>query len=183
MRTIRISTKEKKLEDMTLPATMERDALWCEFVPGPQLEFVVDNQSLADLANIHAKVTNDFYRPSVDRIRTNIQRAFAGYFSHKAGYLDPVDWRPREFNCSADLVADCAIASKMGYQHAATRRDQATSDGQRCTPSLHRCRLRRRMRCSGVRRDRHLFGGRCDDTYVAWSPWPIPGQGFIFVSG
>ena len=27
-------------------------------------------------------------------------------FAYKAGFLQPVDWRPREFNKAADLVAD-----------------------------------------------------------------------------
>ena len=45
-----------------------------------------------------------------------------GHFGDKAGDLDPVDGRPREFNTPADLVADCAIATKSDMD--TLRRDE-----------------------------------------------------------
>ena len=80
---------------MALPQLLSRDALWTPEKALPELELVVDSQTLADLANIRTRVQNEIYRPIIDRIRTNLEIAFSNWFEQKAGYLDPVDWRPR----------------------------------------------------------------------------------------
>ena len=67
--------------------------------------FVVDNELLADLANLVALANNAFYMPIITRVR---QRLVALYdvFAYKCKTLNPVEWRPREFNQAADLLAD-----------------------------------------------------------------------------
>jgi hypothetical protein len=100
----------RDMAQVVLPCMLSRDSLWKEGIP--QLEFVVDNQTLADLANLRVRITNEHYRPVVNRIRTNLRFAFTSGFVHKAGCLDPVDWRPREFNTAADLVADHIIGNR-----------------------------------------------------------------------
>ena len=34
-------------------------------------------------------------------------KIFRTTFEYKAGFLDPIDWRPREFNTAADYAANC----------------------------------------------------------------------------
>ena len=44
------------------PLRLRRDRLW--ITSGiSQLEFIVDNQTVASLANIETKIANEFYRP------------------------------------------------------------------------------------------------------------------------
>ena len=76
----------------------------------PQLEFVVDNQVLASIANGVASVTNEFYRPALDRIRLHIHQLYGRHVEYKARFLDPIDWRPRECNAAADHVANCVLS-------------------------------------------------------------------------
>ena len=71
-----------------------------------QLEFVVDNQIVAGLANIEVHCTQKQYEAAVQRTRYRIMKLMTSTFDYKAGFLQPADWRPREFNSAADLVAD-----------------------------------------------------------------------------
>ena len=88
-------------DDLQLPTPLRRDELWDKNMDTMQLEFVVDNQLVAALANMEARCTNDFYRPVVLRIRSRIRRLMQHSFACKAVFLQPVDWRPREFNKAA----------------------------------------------------------------------------------
>ena len=38
-------------------------------------------------------------------------------FDYKSGFLQAVDWRPREFNSAADLVADHVLDKKTDVQN------------------------------------------------------------------
>ena len=76
-----------------------------------QLEFVVDNETLAHVSNGVCSVTNEYYRPPLDRIRTRLRFLYQSSFEYKAQFLDPIDWRPREFNTAADQVANNVIAN------------------------------------------------------------------------
>ena len=83
---------------------MHRDVLFeC---PGErtQLEFVVDNLAVAELANSTTAVHNDNYRSAVSRIRRSIGRLYQSW-GYKAEFLEPVDWRAREWNTGADHLA------------------------------------------------------------------------------
>ena len=91
---------------MELPITLNRDELWAADAATMQLEFVVDNELLARLANLEARCANESYKPVVQRIRSRIRKLMSHFFSYKAGFLQLVDWRPREFNEAADLIAD-----------------------------------------------------------------------------
>jgi hypothetical protein len=105
--------KRAKVWSMTaiaLPALLARDKLWTRGINRPQLEFVVDNQTLANIANGTARVTNPYYRAPLDRIRAGIGHLYGAHFEYKSAFLDPVDWRPREFNTAADHVANCVLA-------------------------------------------------------------------------
>ena len=48
----------------------------------------------------------------IERIRRNLRTSYKKAFEYKGGFLNPVEWRGREFNEAADLVADHVIASK-----------------------------------------------------------------------
>ena len=45
--------------------------------------FVVDNQAVAALANLGARISNDFYKPVVERMRLGLRTAFADPFWYK----------------------------------------------------------------------------------------------------
>jgi len=100
------------MTDLALPAFLARDGLWTRGVARTQLEFVVDNQKLANIANGLAAVANQFYQAPLDRIRAGLRQLFHAQFEYKATFLDPVDWRPREFNTAADHVANCVLAGQ-----------------------------------------------------------------------
>ena len=46
----------------------------------------------------------------LDRIRSRVRDLFQGTFVYKAEFLEPVDWRAREFNSAADYVCNCVFA-------------------------------------------------------------------------
>ena len=69
----------------------------------------MDNQCLACIANGTTGINNNFYNALLDRIRAHIADLYRTAFNYKAGFLDPVEWRPREFNKAADYVANCVL--------------------------------------------------------------------------
>ena len=71
-----------------------------------QLEFVVDNKTLADIADGISAVGSSHYRAPLGRIRQRLFDLYKNIFEYKCGFLDPVDWRPRERNAAADYVAN-----------------------------------------------------------------------------
>ena len=64
------------------------------------------------VANGTAKISNELYRAPLNRIRLCLRELSQHSFDQKAGYLDPVDWRPREYNKAADHVANCGLAER-----------------------------------------------------------------------
>ena len=54
-------------------------------------------------------MTNDFHKPTVDRIRAGMKVIYGDTFDFKAGFLWPVDWRPREFNKPPDALCNTAM--------------------------------------------------------------------------
>ena len=78
-----------------MPKLLRKDALWPHF-RAAQLEFVVDNETLAGLANVELSLSTATYQQSIGRIRHCLRRVFTKTFAPKAGYLNPVEWRPRE---------------------------------------------------------------------------------------
>ena len=103
--------KDWKMHQMPMPKQLNRDTLWTKGLPRPQLEFVVDNQAVAEIANGTGRITNDRYKAPLSRIQTRLRELYSRRFEYKAGFLDPVDWRPREFNSAADHAANCVIVS------------------------------------------------------------------------
>eukprot|EP00973_Karenia_brevis_P040678 5628830-Karenia_brevis.AAC.1 len=77
-----------------------------------QVEFVVDNQTVAGLANATLAAKNPFYQPCVRRIRGRLAKLYMKHCQYKAGFYDPVDWRPREWNIGADYLANCALQAQ-----------------------------------------------------------------------
>ena len=69
-----------------------------------QLEFVLDNFSVAGLANSATSITNDKYGPLVTVIRRRLNDVYWLY-DDKASFVDPVAWRARERNKGADHLA------------------------------------------------------------------------------
>ena len=97
--------------DLPLPPKMKRDALFECRSPRVQVEFVVDNSALEGLANGNLAITNTTYAQPLHRIRERIAAIFRTC-DYKARFLEPVDWRAREWNCTADSLASLAIATK-----------------------------------------------------------------------
>ena len=100
---------------LPVPLEMTRDNLWTKGLSRLQLEFVVDNESLANVSNGIASVANEFYRAPLDRIRTRLLHMFRDCYEYKASFLDPVDWKPREFNRAADHIANCILDAEKRY--------------------------------------------------------------------
>ena len=69
-----------------------------------QLEFVVDNLAVAGLANSTTAIHNDAYGNAVCRIRRMLSKVYRSW-GYKASFLEPVDWRAREWNTGADHLA------------------------------------------------------------------------------
>ena len=97
------------LDDMAVPLRLQRDSLWTRHSAKPQLEFAVDNKTLADLINLEAHVTTPSYEAIVHRMRERCFALFWHTFGHKAGYLNTHDWRVRECNKAADLVCNVCL--------------------------------------------------------------------------
>ena len=85
---------------------LKRDDLWLPAARRPQPEFVVDNETIANLLNLEARVENEFYEPTIARMRQNTFTAFSEYYEYKGGYLSCHDWRPGEFNKQADAACN-----------------------------------------------------------------------------
>ena len=100
-----------RIEELQLPKLLARDEIWTTNIQHVQLEFVVDNEAVANISNGIIRVSNDFYKAPFDRIRNRLFCLYRERFEYKSGFLDPVDWRPREFNTAADHAANCALAS------------------------------------------------------------------------
>ena len=101
---------------LELPRQLQRDTLW--LVDGtPQLEFVVDNESLASLANIEISVVNPLYLTDVHRIRQGLLNIFETVFWPKGSYMNPVDWRPREFNGPPDTIYNWVLDQETDLNH------------------------------------------------------------------
>ena len=103
------SDKQKAVKGLRLPKKLNRDTLWNKNTPGLQLEFVVDNQILAGLGNLTLHIENEFNRPAIERIRNKLRTLYES-FSYKADIMDPIDWRSREYNKAAELIAGCVMA-------------------------------------------------------------------------
>jgi len=91
---------------------MNRDSLWECTSATPQLEFIVDSLTVAKVVNMQASCDNAYYRPAFDRMITKLAGMYDGVFQHKAGYLATHDWRPREWNLTADRL--CNISLDLG---------------------------------------------------------------------
>ena len=88
---------------LTLPRQLRREELWiCN--GRSQFEFIVDNQTLASLANIEMSIGNPVYTQDIHSIRDGLRHFFKTHFDPKGGFLSPVEWRPREFNSPPDTV-------------------------------------------------------------------------------
>ena len=107
--------QEWSIASVPMPIFLKRDQIWKLGLLKPQLELVVDNQTLAAIANGVASVTNEFYRAPLDRIRQRLYLLYHRHFDYKGGFLDPIDWRPREYNTAADHVANCVLAHRIDY--------------------------------------------------------------------
>jgi hypothetical protein len=95
--------------DMPELRRLQRDEHWMNNSERPQLEFIVDNETVANLMNLEAKVENEYYEPMVSRMRLNIYEVFMNYFEYKGGFFGCHDWRPREYNSQADAVCNWVL--------------------------------------------------------------------------
>ena len=100
------------LSALPLPEPLGRDALFISHSSDRcQVEFCVDNLTVAGLANGTMAITNAKYEQRVHNIWRNLTNLFLHHVDYKANRLDPVDWRPREWNTGADYLVKFAIAT------------------------------------------------------------------------
>ena len=78
----------------------------------PQVEFVVDNQVVAGLANATLSIENSTYEALIRRIRVAVAGIYSRRCECKGGFLEPVDWRAREWNRGADFLANHALLTR-----------------------------------------------------------------------
>ena len=76
-------------EQRMRPRRMRRDE-W--FGPG-ELEFVLDNQTVAKLINVELRISNPFYAPAIHRLREKMERLYTVSFEFKAKMCNHCDWR------------------------------------------------------------------------------------------
>lgn len=88
---------------LVLPNRLASDAMWTTSAR-PHLQFVVHNATVAGLANLEAAVANPIYESAVREIRLGLKSVFQRAFQWKAGFCNPVEWRPREFNSPPDTI-------------------------------------------------------------------------------
>lgn len=70
--------------EMTLPKTLFKHSMW--LTTGPtKLEFIVDNETLAGLANLELAVSNPVHYRQVCNIRSGLKGLFSGGFRGKSG--------------------------------------------------------------------------------------------------
>ena len=84
----------------------------CKAFKAPSKAFsnIVDNKTVTNISNGVAQVTNEHYKAPFHRIRQRLYDLYRDSFGYKAGFLDPIDWSPREYNTAADHVANCVLA-------------------------------------------------------------------------
>ena len=101
-------------DHLELPLFLQRDSLWLDSGSDAriQMEFVVDNATLADLSNGLVPIRHEHYRAPIQRIRLGIKDIFKTV-QYKASFLEPVDWRAREFNTAADHIANYILDQRM----------------------------------------------------------------------
>ena len=103
--------ESRSLDALPLPNKMARDILLEGASGRPQIKFVVYNLAVAGLANGTLAINNDVYAVLICRIRRHIDSVYMD-LDYKAGFMDPVDWRAREWNTGADHLANYALATR-----------------------------------------------------------------------
>ena len=83
----------------------------------PQPEFVVDLLKVCNVINMEAACTNVDYKAPFDRMLSMLSELYEGPVSHKAGFLATHDWRPREFNPTADRLCNIALDIEEDIHH------------------------------------------------------------------
>ena len=94
------------------PTCLQRDQLWQPFSAKPQLEFVVDNKTIAQLLNLETRICNLTYAKQIGKMRENLFLGYTRYFDYKCGFLSCFDWRPREFNKLSDRICNWVLDRK-----------------------------------------------------------------------
>ena len=74
------STTSWCMSGLPVPLQMARDGLWAKELAQLQLELVVDNESLANIANGISSVADEFYRAPLDRICSRLLPMFSKYY-------------------------------------------------------------------------------------------------------
>ena len=114
------ATEKYTLEDihaLPMPRRLERDRLWSCNAAKPQLEFIVDSAIVANVVNMEAHCDNLNYKPTFDRMMTNLAALYDAAFVHKAGYLATHEWRPREWNVTADRLCNIALDTQQDFSY------------------------------------------------------------------
>lgn len=105
--------QEKAFEAATL--------LWDSLFKGDrEIEIITDNETVAGLLNVEINISNKRYAPVIHRVRGETSKLFGPFFRHKAGFLAPFDWRPRELITAPDYVCKFILAKKADWKREET---------------------------------------------------------------
>ena len=95
---------------MKFPETITEDCLWGRDIQKRQVEFITDNQTLADVLCGRTSPNLEHSRLLDSAVRS-LMHVF-GSCDTKASIGDPIVWRPRELNMGADHMCN------IGFQQA-----------------------------------------------------------------
>ena len=100
---------------ISLPPLHELDAVWATGCK--QVEFVVDNQLLADIMAGQAQCNNERCDNLVKLAMNDVFDIFDTGFTSRGGYRSLVTWRPREYNSLADALCNQCMDSKSDIEY------------------------------------------------------------------
>jgi hypothetical protein len=100
--------------DLILPDVFEKDKFWASDFS--QLEFVTDNQTLANIAVGAALVQSNKHEEVLRSAVASLESLFSNSFAPRYWSLAPVVWRPREQNKLADALCNCAMNHKCNAE-------------------------------------------------------------------
>lgn len=83
-REARTRSKDMRSRELEPVTRLRRDDLWQLHSARSQLEFIVDNETVAKLMNLQSQIENPFYEPMVARIRQSIFDVYGKHFHYKA---------------------------------------------------------------------------------------------------
>ena len=102
-------------EDLVLPPMSDEDPPWELGVGLPQMMFVVDSQTVADVMNCLSACSNPEYTMAFERMMNRLAVCFGKGVVPPAGWRNFVQWRRRAYNTLADAASNLALKHRNGH--------------------------------------------------------------------